>query len=145
MGDVAEAQAELNEISPRFRTHPVVLEVRWNIYARTKKWDLALQIASALIRTVPEHPLGWIHRSFCLHELERTTEARDNLLHVVDKFRVSATVRYNLARYECRLGRLDQARLWLRKALRLGNARKLKLAALDDPELRPLWSDLGRA
>jgi predicted Zn-dependent protease len=144
LGNLVEAQAELNQITPRFRGHPAVLEVRWRLYARNKQWDLALRIASALVRTVPEHPLGWIHRSFCLHEMARTAEARDNLLRVVNRFRVSATVRYNLARYECRLGRIDQARQWLKSALLLGNARKMKRAALDDPDLQPLWKELHR-
>jgi hypothetical protein len=29
---------------------------------------------------VPDHPLGWVHRFFCLHELERTAEACGHLL-----------------------------------------------------------------
>jgi hypothetical protein len=39
-----------------------------------------------------EEPLGWLHRSYALHELKQTTEARDNLLRVVDQFPMSATI-----------------------------------------------------
>ena len=83
---------------------------------------------------------GWAgsNRSYALHELKRTAEARDNLLRVVEKFPLSATMRYNLACYECQLGRLEQAKKWLEEAFRLGDAKKMKLAALDDVDLRAL-------
>ncbi len=51
--------------------------------------------------------------------------------------------RYNLACYECQLGRLEQAKNWLGKAFELGDGRKLKLMALDDPDLEPLWKNIG--
>jgi predicted Zn-dependent protease len=75
LGNCVEANEELENITPENRTHPAVLEVRWQIYTKAKKWDAALDIASALIQLVPEHPLGWVHRSYCLHELKRTEEA----------------------------------------------------------------------
>jgi hypothetical protein len=53
-------------------------------------------------------------------------------------------MRYNLACYESQLGRLEQAKNWLEKAFALGDARKLKLAALDDPDLQPLWKEIGK-
>ncbi len=119
------------------------MEVRWQIYAKARKWDAALDIASALIQLAPEHPLGWVHRSFCLHELNRSAEARDNLLRVVDKFPEDPIMRYNLACYECQLGRIEQAKHWLEKAFEIGDPRKLKLMALDDPDLEPLWRSIG--
>jgi Flp pilus assembly protein TadD len=104
-----------------------------------------LDIAAALIQLNPEDPQGWVHRSYALHELKRTAEARDNLLRVVEKFPIIATMRYNLACYEAQLGRLEQAKQWLEKAFALGDARNMKLAALDDPDLEPLWKDIGLA
>jgi tetratricopeptide (TPR) repeat protein len=143
LGNHLEANEELEQITPENRAHPAVLEVRWQIYTKARKWEAALDIASALIRLAPELPLGWVHRSFCLHELKRTEEARDNLLRVVDKFPEDPIMRYNLACYECQLGRLEQAKNWLQKSFELGDARKMKLAALDDPDLEPLWKRIG--
>ncbi len=143
LGNHIEANEELEKITPELRAHPKVLKVRWEIYAAAEKWEATLDIAAALVQLDPEDPLGWVHRSYALHELKRTAEARDNLLRVVDKFPISATVRYNLACYECRLGRLEQAKDWLEKAFKLGNAKKMKLAALDDPDLEPLWRNIG--
>jgi tetratricopeptide (TPR) repeat protein len=143
LGNHLEANEELEQITAENRAHPAVLEVRWQIYAKAKKWEAALDIASALTRLAPEHSSGWVHRSFCLHELKRTAEARDNLLLVVDKFPEDPILRYNMACYECQMGRLEQAKNWLEKAFELGDARKLKLMALDDPDLEPLWRKIG--
>jgi tetratricopeptide (TPR) repeat protein len=143
LGNHLEANEELEQITPELRGHPDVLEIRWQIYAKAKKWDAALDLASALIQLVPELPLGWVHRSYCLHELKRSEEARDNLLRVVDKFPEDPIMRYNLAWYECQLGRLEQARNWLEKAFDLGHSRKIKWMALEDPDLEPLWRKIG--
>jgi predicted Zn-dependent protease len=142
LGNTAEANAELEKLNPDLRAHPVVLKVSWDVYAAGRKWEAALEAAAALIQQDPEDPLGWVHRSYCLHELKRTNEARDNLLRVVGKFPLSATIRYNLACYECQLGRLAQARSWLREALVLGEKKKMKRVALDDRDLQPLWGEI---
>ena len=143
LGNHAEANEELGKIAPQLRTHPEVLKVSWEVYAAARKWEAALEVAVALIHHDSEDPLGWVHRSYCLHELKRTVEARDNLLRVVGKFPLSATMRYNLACYECQLGRLAQANSWLRKAFVLGNKKKMKQVALDDHDLEPLWGEIG--
>jgi tetratricopeptide (TPR) repeat protein len=143
LGDHVEACGELEMISAQNRAHPGVLQVRWEIYAAAKKWEAALDITATFIQFVPEHPLGWLHRSFTLHELNRTAEARDNLLSVLDKFPDESVLRYNVACYECQLGRLEQAKDWLEKAFKMGNQRRMKLAALEDPDLEQLWKEIG--
>ena len=52
-------------------------------------------------------------------------------------------MRYNLSCYECQLGRLEQAKHWLEKSFELGDVKAMKLAALDDPDLEPLWKQIG--
>ena len=49
LGNHLEANEELENITPENRAHPAVLEVRWQIYAKAKKCEGALDIASALI------------------------------------------------------------------------------------------------
>jgi tetratricopeptide (TPR) repeat protein len=145
LGDHLEANEELEKIVPELRSHPHVLTIRCEIYIAAKKWESALDIATALAQLDPDDSFGWIHRSYCLHRLERTLEARDNLLGVVESFPISATIRYNLACYECQLGNLAQAKHWLGKAFALGDPKELKLAALNDPDLEPLWKDIGKS
>lgn len=143
LGNPIEADVELDKITPQLRSHPDVLKVRWEVYTAARKWEGALDIAAAIIQLVPDDPIGWVNRSYVLHELKRTPEARDNLLRVVDRFQANATMRYNLACHECQLGRLDLAKAWLEKAFEIGDAREIKLAALDDPDLEPLWEAIG--
>ncbi len=142
LGNAVEAGAELRKLGPERGNHPEVLKVRWGICAVKKEWEAAADLAAALVDLEPEVPLGWVHRSYALHELKRTEEARDNLLSAVDKFPASATMRYNLACYECQLGHLAAARAWLEKAFRLGDPAGMKACALDDPDLEPLWAGL---
>jgi Flp pilus assembly protein TadD len=142
LGSVAEAKAELGKVALQLQRHPEVLKVQWGIFAAEMKWGAALEVAAVLVELAPEEPLGWVHRSYSLHEVKRTQEARDNLLQVVEKFPFSATMRYNLACYECQLGDLARAKKWLEKAFRIGNRDQMKLAALEDPDLKPLWHEL---
>src|SRR5258708_1144393 len=142
LGNCAEAEGELSEIAPEYRGHLDVLKVRWVVCAAARKSEAALEVSAALILNDAEDPLGWVHRSYCLHELKRTKEARDSLLQVLDQYPVSATMRYNLACYECQLGRLEEAKDWLRKSFPLGNARKMKRDALNDPDLEPLRGEI---
>jgi predicted Zn-dependent protease len=143
LGSHTEANEELEKIAPELRAHPAVLEVRWEICAKAKEWDAALEIASALVQVVPAHPLGWLHRSSALHELKRTQEAVYNLQRVVDRFTGDAIIRYNLACYECQLGNLHEAMFWFQAACEIGDGNELKLMALEDPDLEPLWKDIG--
>ena len=76
LGNHIEADAELDNIAANLRAHPDVLNVRWEIYAAAKKWEATLDIAAAVIQLDPEDPLGWVHRSYALHELKRNADIR---------------------------------------------------------------------
>jgi tetratricopeptide (TPR) repeat protein len=138
LGDLEETRAALAKLPPSLSLHPEVLMARWHFYAAEKNWSSALQTAESLAKIAPDSPFGWVHRSFCLHELKRTQEARDQLLPVLDRFPDDPLMRYNLACYECQLGHLDQALDWLLTAFKLGDARKLREMALQDPDLKPI-------
>ena len=57
-------------------------------------------------------------------------------------FPVDEIIPYDLACVCCGLKLLDEARSWLAKAIEaVGNAIKLK--ALDDPDLEPIWKGIG--
>jgi tetratricopeptide (TPR) repeat protein len=129
---------ELEQITPQLRAHPDVLRLRVEIYSGAKKWDYAGEVANALCRMVPDDSFGFVRFAFALHELKRTQEAYDVLLAIADKFPELWVIRYNLACYTCQLGRLDEAREWFDRALKVGEEKEIKLAALDDPDLAPL-------
>ena len=48
-------------------------------------------------------------------------------------------IQYNLACYSAQLGQLDVAQEHLNKSYELGDAQQIKLMALDDEDLKPLW------
>jgi tetratricopeptide (TPR) repeat protein len=142
LGDHLEANQELERITPQLRTHPDVLEVRWHICAKVEKWNACVDLAEAIIKLDPNRPEAWVHRSFALHELERTKEAFDQLLPVVGRFPKVWTIPYNLACYCAQLGLLDECRKWFKKAMAI-DEHTVKKQAIDDPDLQPLWDSLG--
>lgn len=142
LGNHLEANEELECIAPQLRVHPDVLEIRWQIYAHAEKWDACVDIAGAIIKLDPNRPDAWVHRSFALHALKHTQVAFDQLLPVTDKFPKVWTIPYNLACYCAQLGRLDECQAWFKKAMAI-DEHTVKRAALDDPDLKPLWDSMG--
>jgi Flp pilus assembly protein TadD len=80
--------------------------------------------------------------AFALHELKRTAEAEVLLLPALDKLPKEPTIAYNLACYACVLGRVEEARRLLERAITVSgkHGSEVKLMALDDVDLAALWS-----
>jgi tetratricopeptide (TPR) repeat protein len=144
LGNAHEAQAELNCISHEAQGQVEVLAVRWGILAQFKSWEQCVIVAERILELAPEEIFGWIHRSYALHELKQTEAARDRLQPAIKLFPKVETIPYNLACYECQLGNLAAARGWFRRALKLHDRTDLKARALDDPDLKPLWSEIKK-
>jgi len=142
LGCPSEANDDLQQIKGELSDHLDVLKVRWGIFAAKRLWNEALALAGKIVLLEPGEPLGWVHLSYCLHEMQRTQEARDNLMRVMDRFPGNAMIHYNLACYECRLGDQVSAKKWLQSAFRIGNRSQMKMAAMEDPDLKPLWAEL---
>ncbi|MBL9139312.1 MAG: tetratricopeptide repeat protein [Verrucomicrobiales bacterium] len=139
-----EARRELTLINPAFRRHPEVLIVEWELLARDRRWDDALDIALRLLEADRARPTGWINRSYALHELRRTAEARDALLPALPLFPSIGVIPYNLACYACQLGRLEEARTWLRQAMKLDGRDIVLERARRDADLAPLSAEFDR-
>jgi hypothetical protein len=116
LGSHLEANEELERTSPENRTHPNVLQVRWRLCAKAEQWDACLDIATALTQLTLDRRFGWLHRAVSLRKLNRTVEARDVLLSVVDEFEANTTFPYYLACYCAQLGQIAEAKVWLEKA-----------------------------
>jgi Flp pilus assembly protein TadD len=142
LGNPREALVELNRISAVEQGRLEVLGVRWSITAQFRSWEECVGLATRMLELAPKEVFGWIHRSYALHELKRTREARDLLLPAVKKFPRNETIPYNLACYECQLGEVAAARDWLRRAMKLHGPAAIKAQALADPDLKPLWPEI---
>jgi hypothetical protein len=58
LGNHVEANEGLENITPHFRVHPDVLEIRWQIYAKEAKWEACAGIARDATKLAPERPSG---------------------------------------------------------------------------------------
>ena len=144
LGNLAEARAELAQISPAQQEHPDVLEVRWAIAAEELHWDEALEAAQALVRCAPKRSSGWLHQAYALRRVPDGSiqKAWDALLPAFDKFPKEPIIPFNLSCYACQLRQLDLAREWLKRAVAIGGKEKIKQQALADSDLEPLWDEI---
>jgi tetratricopeptide (TPR) repeat protein len=142
-GDIQSANEELAQISPDLRAHPHVLELRYQIYAETKRWDLAVEMARIMAESLPNIPWGHFHLAYSLHELKLTQAAYETLRPVVDRFPEEWRMRFNLACYACQLGKLEEAVMWLEQAMALAGKKEICGMALAAPDLEPLWDKIG--
>ena len=146
LGNVAEAGIELDKIAPQFGSHPDVLAVRCDIQLRAGNWDAATEIAMTLTRLEPEEPGAWISLAYATRRKTGggIPQARAILIQAQKTFPKETIIAYNLACYDCQLGDLEAAKAWLDKACTLGDVRQVKHMARQDPDLEPLWADLGQ-
>lgn len=133
LGMFDQAIKELETLPEDVRVTPATIELRVVILMQAQRWKTALVASRDLCRRDPDRPTGYIHAAFCLHELGRTAEAREFLLKGPDTLLREPTFHYNLACYECRLGRLDLARAHLEKSFELN--KHFRDLAKNDPDL----------
>ena len=141
LGDYDSANDELEKIRAEWRAHPDVLDLRWLIYSHHKQWDACLDIASAIVKIASNRVWGWVHKAY---SLRRATgggieKAKPVLLEAAKLFPDDDIIQYNLACYCAQLGQLDAAQEHLDKSYEFGDAKQIKLMALDDDDLKPLW------
>ena len=144
LGDKNEAERELKQISTGLALHPEVLRVRYHLYEARKDWERAAELARALCEVIPGAAFGWVHLAYALHELKRTSEAYRVLHPMVSRFPKEFVIPYNLACYACKLGEMNEARSWLKKAIALTSAEEIKHMALADPDLEDLRAEIRK-
>jgi len=144
LGNPSEAHEELENITGESGCHPAVLSMRWQVYAAARWWEAAYIVAKALCDLAPLSPEAWICQANTVRNYKGIVDAWSLLLSVVNKFPKDAIIRYNLACYGAQMGLLEEACGWLVQAFELEESVQLKLAAVYDPDLQPLWDRIGR-
>ena len=141
LGDYDSANEELEKIRAEWHAHPDVLNLRWLIYSHHEQWDACLDIASAIVKIASDRVWGWVHKAYALRRATGggIEKARPVLLEAAKLFPDDDIIQYNLACYCAQLGQLDAAQEHLDKSYELGDAKQIKLMALDDDDLKPLW------
>jgi tetratricopeptide (TPR) repeat protein len=146
LGDFAEADAELKQITSTLRAHPQVLEVRYGIYALSERWDLAAEMAGMLVGALGGQAGAWISLAYAVRRKTGggIPEAREILTKALSLFPSEAIIVYNLACYDCQLGLEITAMEWLKLAIALDNKKGIKTMALKDTDLKPIWNEIER-
>jgi hypothetical protein len=144
LGNPIEAHGELEQVSEQAAHHPAVLTMRWQVYAAAEWWEAAYIVSKALCELAPRSAEAWICQANTLRNYKGVTHAWTLLLGVVNKFPQDAIMRYNLACYAARLGLFEESCGWLVQAFELEESVQLKLAAIYDSDLQPLWDKIGR-
>ena len=140
LGLPLDANEELERITPETRHTTEVLVVRAQIYLKLKKWDLLQVVAKRLALVEPEKAEWQILWASATRRTDCLEAARLILLTAVESHPQSAVMHYNLACYECQLGDVEVAKGRLRHAFKLDA--NLRLRALDDEDLKPLWDSI---
>jgi hypothetical protein len=92
-----------------------------------------------LVKLLPEESSPWINWAYSTRRKSggSISEAKTILIEA------ESMIRYNLACYECQLGNLEEAMRWLGKAIDMAGKKDIRLMALDDPDLEPLWNQIS--
>ncbi|MDX1952924.1 MAG: tetratricopeptide repeat protein [Verrucomicrobiota bacterium] len=144
LGNFKEAARELARVDGRFWNHPDVLEMRWVLHTANGHWEQSINIATQMVLAAPERPEGWIHRAYSLRRAPQggLEAAWDSLHPALKAFPEEPTIHYNLSCYACQMNRMDEARILLKSALKVGNKNIIKQKALQDSDLEPLWQEI---
>ena len=144
LGDVVSASDELEEITPDMRAHPAVLAIRYEIYSKAKKWDMAVEVARTLTELLPDNPAVWI--SFAFSTRRKTgggvLEAKKILLKVESKFPREYRFPFNLACYYSQLFEFEEAERWLKKAMAI-DTKTVQPLAMSDDDLKPFLDSMS--
>ena len=144
LGSVAEARAELNNLSLELQSHPDVLEVRWAICAQALDWPEALEVAKVLLEKAPDRPSAWLHQAYALRRVPGggLEQAWNALFPAAEKFPKMELIAYNLSCYACQMNHLDTARLWFKRSWSTGDKEHIRQRALEDQDLQLLWPEI---
>jgi len=134
---------ELQRINSSHREDPRELALRWKLFDGSEQHGPAAHLARVIQWRFPHEPAGYIWRAISLRKLGCTQEAYDEIARVVDKFDGLGTVPYLAAVFASELQQMNKAWHWLERAFATENGKELKLQALEEKALEPLWRRIG--
>ena len=141
LGLLDDAANELEEIAFDLKTRPEVIGLRVEIFRAAKRWDAMAMTATQMTRLLPADPKSWLALAFATRRADSLEAARAVLLEAEQRHPDLPLVKFNLACFDCQLGDLASAKQRLSEAFQ--RDKSLRLAALEDPDLEPLWASLG--
>lgn len=136
LGMFEEAARALEEVQPEDKARREVLGAQVDLYMASKKWDMAAALAGQLLKVEPENVSWWINLAYATRRSEGVEKAEIILLKASELYHDNALIEFNLACYASALGRLDDAKDRLQRAIQLKE--DLRPVALADEDLKQL-------
>jgi hypothetical protein len=140
LGLSLDANEEIESMAADVRHVPEVLAVRVGIYRALEAWPLMQVVARQLALYAPDEPDWTVAWAFATRRADSLDAARLILVNAVERLPGVAVFQFNLACYEAQLGDIVSAKAHLQRAIELRG--DLRLRALEDEDLRPLWDAL---
>lgn len=142
LGMYEEADAELNRIEPLRSLTSSVLALKLCIYAGQAKWKPMEMVAKKLTERDPTDVQWPIWRAYAISKRQGFGHAKSVLTQALRDHPDDPRLHYTMGCYESRLHHFTTAKRHLARAIQLDS--RLKLVALHDEELEPLWPEIER-
>jgi tetratricopeptide (TPR) repeat protein len=136
-----EANDELERIDPFVRYLPEVLAVRLDIYRALEKWELMQAVAKKLAECEPDEVQWIVAWADATRNSDSLEAGRRILMDALENHENAAVLHFNLACFDCQLGDVEGAKASLKSCFELDRGMRLK--ALNEPDLEPIWSHQG--
>jgi len=136
-----KAHAELAEIPAKQQGESVVKLIHLRLAMEEQDWRLAVTLSEEMRDLMPKNPGFWIQHAYAKRRAEGLDAAYGILKEAIRRFPREPVIPYNLACYECRLGRQNEALEFLKRAFDLDPA--YRETALEDDDLEPLWDRIS--
>lgn len=143
LGMLDEANDEIELLPPESKTDKVVLGIRALIYQGTGSWQLMREVSGFLAHEWPDNSEHWIWLAYATRRCRSIAEACLILQKAVKLHPSEPMIHFNLACYAAQTDDLVTARERLSQAITLDPG--ARLLALNDPDLMPLWDELGKS
>lgn len=98
-------------------------------------------VAKKLTEVDPDEPQWTTSWAWATRRADSIDQARIILVNAIGRRPNVAIFHYNLACYICQLGELKKAKVCLHRAFKLDPG--LRVMALDDDDLKPLWDEIA--
>jgi tetratricopeptide (TPR) repeat protein len=140
LGMYEEADFEIEQIDPAWPAVSRILALKLCIYAGMAKWRLMEAVAKKLADRNPDDAQWVIWRAFAAARGHSIEGAKKILIQALRTHPNDPRIHYALGCYESRLQHFFPAKRHLARAIQLDA--RLRLVALSDADLEPLWAEL---
>lgn len=136
LGMVAEAAAELAQLSGPDADAAEALTLRIAVFHEQENWPAVRDLARQLVRHESADAAVWVTLAYATRRADSLIAAEIILLQAEKHFPQEATIQFNLGCYACQRGDVREARRRVQQAINL--EMRFREAAATDPDLAAL-------